>query len=410
VDGQAYQIAILTPTIIGIIVPTVSVLFGTLVSTSVSTLRSRQMEIRSKLNEESCDIRILESAITSMRTDVVEDDVAEDQAESEPVSAMRQQRLLGYLEDYVTRIISESRPGVDAERLEYVGAADSEMSGVVIELHDAVRHPLASAQPGLSQLIGEALGIVGRLNGNRSARISALQSSYPPIHFGILMLLGGSIVMVFLIESDQEVLAFLTAIQLKLLFSVIVGVMASTAFLLGDLSDPFRGSYCITPATSQLFTIRDAMAVDRMCAPPVALTPAPTETKTNNTADNIAEPQLSPQLDNADSDESLRRSSQAAPVICPDTARVYTPINPTGNETTSTLMSNAEQGGSDDEDWDFGGLAAVERRDGDREDEGLSSLDEVQLTYDGEAKGEEAISMQELISMLRVEDIDLEER
>ena len=138
-----------------------------------------------------------------MRNDVVEDDVAEDQAESEPVSAMRQQRLLGYLEDYVTRIISESRPGVDAERLEvrgvgkscvhflgeppvaavmpnaylsrstpislpqYVGAADSEMSSVVIELHDAVRHPRASAQPGLSQLIGEALGIVARLNGNR---------------------------------------------------------------------------------------------------------------------------------------------------------------------------------------------------------------------------------------------------
>ena len=44
VDGNQYQIAILTPTIIGIVVPTIAILFGTLVSMSVSTLRQRQVK------------------------------------------------------------------------------------------------------------------------------------------------------------------------------------------------------------------------------------------------------------------------------------------------------------------------------------------------------------------------------
>ena len=51
VDGKQYQIAILTPLIIGVVVPTISILFGTLVSMSVSTLRQRQLNVRQSLNQ-----------------------------------------------------------------------------------------------------------------------------------------------------------------------------------------------------------------------------------------------------------------------------------------------------------------------------------------------------------------------
>ena len=64
VDGQAYQISILTPTIIGIVVPTITILFATLVSVTVSTLRQRQLDIRSSLNLEAVDLRRLESSLT----------------------------------------------------------------------------------------------------------------------------------------------------------------------------------------------------------------------------------------------------------------------------------------------------------------------------------------------------------
>jgi hypothetical protein len=46
VDGGAYQIAILTPTINGIVVPMLAIAFSTLTATTVNTLRQRQLEAR----------------------------------------------------------------------------------------------------------------------------------------------------------------------------------------------------------------------------------------------------------------------------------------------------------------------------------------------------------------------------
>mmetsp|Transcript_48260 Transcript_48260/g.95640 ORF Transcript_48260/g.95640 Transcript_48260/m.95640 type:complete len:205 (+) Transcript_48260:649-1263(+) len=169
------------------------------------------------------------------------------------------------LESYVSRVISESQAGVESSTwLQSVGAADSEVNGIVDTLHSVCTRKGASLSGGHSLLISQALASVNTLNTLRSARLSALQSQYPPIHYGILMLLGGSILLAYLIESDQEALAFLDAVQLKMLFSVLVGVLTSAAFLLYDLAEPFRGSYQISPTAIQLYTIRDGMAIDRL--------------------------------------------------------------------------------------------------------------------------------------------------
>ena len=68
----------------------------------------------------------------------------------------------------------------------------------------------------------------------------------------ILVLLAGSLVTSFLLESNQEALQFLNSLQLRFLFAVVVSVGSFTAALCADLADPFRGSFCVSSAAAQL--------------------------------------------------------------------------------------------------------------------------------------------------------------
>ena len=74
--------------------------------------------------------------------------------------------------------------------------------------------------------------------------------------------LASSIVLAFLLETDQEVLRFLDALQLRLLFTILIGVFSALAALVVDLADPFRGAYRITPTVAQLFPLRAAFDYD----------------------------------------------------------------------------------------------------------------------------------------------------
>ena len=61
-------------------------------------------------------------------------------------------------------------------------------------------------------------------------------------------------------ETNQDILIFLNAVQLKLLWAMLVGVFSALGTVCYDLADPFRGSYHISKATlGQLYTIRDAI-------------------------------------------------------------------------------------------------------------------------------------------------------
>lgn len=62
-------------------------------------------------------------------------------------------------------------------------ASSSSSFKSALELHDRISRSL---------LVPEALGTVTALNSHRSARLSALQSAFPPIHFAILSLLAVS--------------------------------------------------------------------------------------------------------------------------------------------------------------------------------------------------------------------------
>ena len=131
------------------------------------------------------------------------------------------------------RLLGESKPGIDLGKLEMIGAADSELTGIITLLHQltsehgqrvssgvvasggsgggvAVAGAVAGGGGRTTGRLGgggsgggmggyndilmvQALSTISALNAHRSRRISALQSAFPPIHYAILGLLSVSI-------------------------------------------------------------------------------------------------------------------------------------------------------------------------------------------------------------------------
>ena len=247
VDGGQYQTQIITPAINGIVVPAIALLFATLISNTINTLRQRQLDIRTTLNTEAGEMRTLQSVVDCFPQDIVD-----------------QMHLREYLIQYASRLIAESQPGVNIAQLEFTGSTDSEMNGFMVKLNEisvmsfgAKDGTDAGAIP--PSLLSECYGAVTRLYAERSSRISALQSTFPVLHYAILAILAASLCIAFLMESDQALLIFLNAVQLRVLWSMLIGTFSALAVVSYDLEDPFRGSYQISGSVTQFYTIRDAL-------------------------------------------------------------------------------------------------------------------------------------------------------
>lgn len=239
VDGGAYQAKIIAPAINGIVVPTISILFATLISNTVATLRQRQIDIHTSLNTEAGDLRVLSSLVDAF-----------------PKSQEMEKCRL-YLTQYTSRLIAESRDDVNFKSIESEGSTDSELNGFISVLNELAKKGDDHSPRG--PILSESYGAVVRLNSKRSARITSLQAAFPELHYAILATLAGSICFAFLMETNQELLMFLNAIQLRILWTMLIGTLSALAVVCYDLSGPFRGQYQISNAVEQLMTIRDAL-------------------------------------------------------------------------------------------------------------------------------------------------------
>lgn len=234
VDGGAYQAQIIAPAINGVVVPAVSILFATLIGTTITTLRQRQLDIRTAINIEAGQIRILQSLIDSFP------------------ETINRSKCRMYLIQYTSRLIAESQATVDVEALDF--ALDSELNALLAELN---RCSTSGTVPG--SILGQSYAAVSKLYEERAKRLAALRSLLPPLHFIILFTLAVSICLAFLLETNQSLLVFLNAIQLRVLWTMLVGTFSALAIVSYDLGNPFRGSYQISKAVDQLYTIRLAL-------------------------------------------------------------------------------------------------------------------------------------------------------
>ena len=107
--------------------------------------------------------------------------------------------------------------------------------------------------------------LVATLSERRSARLAHLATTYPAVHYAVLTAIAASIVLAYLVETDQEVLQFLSSLQLRLLFTILIGVFSGVGSVVTDIADPFRGAYRITSTVAQFFPLREALICDVAC-------------------------------------------------------------------------------------------------------------------------------------------------
>jgi hypothetical protein len=276
VDGGTYQASIIAPAINGVVIPAIAILFANLIGTTITAMRQRQMDIRSALNQEASQLRILQVILDGF---------------ADPADRKVCRR---YLIQYTTRLIAESQPTVAVDQLDY--SLDTELNGVLAELNrlsyvvmgggQALPHlqtkkaavddynggeaniiltttttetnppPPPPPPPPNPMILGNAFGACHKLYEERSNRVTALRSLFPPLHFAIVTTLAISICIAFLLESNQDLLMFLNAIQLRILWTMLTGTFSALAIVCYDLSNPFRGSYQISKTVDQLYTIR----------------------------------------------------------------------------------------------------------------------------------------------------------
>jgi hypothetical protein len=236
VDGGQLQAKIIAPAINGIVVPAIALLYATLTSTTITTLRQRQVDIRRSINLEAGELRNLGHIVYLYPEGQVRDIC----------------RTL--LLQYVRRLLLECRPTVSdaSDAIDPRKGMDTELNGFLIQIHegyDSIPRHLAD----------QSFSAVARLREYRMIRITALQSTYPALHWVTIGSLAFAACTSFLIETNQDILYFLQAFQLKLLWATLIGTFTSCFTVFYDLGSPFAGQYKITASIDQLHNIKVAL-------------------------------------------------------------------------------------------------------------------------------------------------------
>ena len=242
VDGGAYQAKIIAPAVNGVVIPAMAVLFATLTSTTISSLRDRQHKVHRSINMEAGELRALECVL-----------------EEFPTGNLKR-RARNYLMQYTSRLISESSPrnGFDHDFTNPRRNMDSELNGLISLLNRHVREQdqQQTTETIPPYILSEVYSSVTKLRDHRHERITALQTYFPPLHYAVLGVLALSECVAFLMETNQEILVFLNAFQLRILWSMLTSTFVACFALFSDLNSPFSGSYSIAASADQLRTIR----------------------------------------------------------------------------------------------------------------------------------------------------------
>ena len=199
--------------------PVISIALATLVSTTVNTLRQRQVDLRAFINQEAGEIRFLRRAVFGMY--------------GTRQHAGRRSRALSLLCEYVKQLMKESEDGA-VDTLEEI-----QLSGGIaaneLDRFSAMLHGVDGAAACRQGSVDNADDLLMSLNALRSKRVALLLTDFPAIHWDIVAGLNASIIIAFLLTSNQPVMQYLDSFQLRCLFAIIVGVSSGTAVLCWDL-------------------------------------------------------------------------------------------------------------------------------------------------------------------------------
>ena len=248
VDGGQLQWSVLLPALNGVVMTCVSLLYANLISTTGTQLRNRQIKIQESLTNEINGIRGLAQLLPYYPEG----------------STSAKSQCGSQLMVYLKLLTLELSPDSDPLNLR---SASPPLFSYREKLHCASVLPDGEA---LNDVIRErSYEMLDRVVSGRSARISALQNTFPPLHYVTITALTAAILFVFLIETDRPVILFLDNFQLRLIWGLLVGTLTAIYCIGIDLSSPFVGTY-VVPADQLLEEGEDLLTLIRESFTPPA--------------------------------------------------------------------------------------------------------------------------------------------
>jgi hypothetical protein len=218
----------------------ISLLFAILIGQTISKLYQRQNDIHRCITMEASRLVQLRNLLADF-----------------PSTATTTYKCKAYLQQYTSRLVSECHETANLDWADISGM-DSELNGVFQELNQAAAS--SGKENGeeayCTLLLDQTMSAVESLSQERCKRISALQSTFPPLHYTILATLALNICLAFLMETDQDIMVFLFAIQLRLLWTMLVATFCALGLVCYDLGHPFRGIYQISAGVKELYDVR----------------------------------------------------------------------------------------------------------------------------------------------------------
>ena len=214
------QTQVITQVVNGPVITSISVLFATLVSITISFLHNRQINIK------SCEARTL--LLLQNLHQIVR---------QLPQSTMRQEAKL-LTHDYAESLIKNQ--GEDQTAVSIAPIA------TLHKLQLFLQTQMANAKSrSKSPLISMAYECVSQIQETHSNRCLFLQNKFPIMHYTTLALLAMAICISFLVATDQS-RRVMESLPVKMLWSILIGAFTSLAVVCYDLSAPFVGAYRVS--------------------------------------------------------------------------------------------------------------------------------------------------------------------
>jgi hypothetical protein len=229
---------VITQVVNGPVVTSISVLFATLVSVTIETLHSRQQDVQKSLINEFEALISLQSLLSSpLQSSCFRE--AEKQKFLEGVSSIQTVAT-------AESVAEDMRPH-SYSPCDFIAMGSDHVLLLCDQVElDARRHSRQQL-PQLQLLLSRIRGLVENIRNERKTRWTAVMSMHFPLaHYLTLALLVSSILVAFLVTTDEADFIFLQGLQVRMLWSVLVTCFSSLAVVIADLSDAYSGVYTVS--------------------------------------------------------------------------------------------------------------------------------------------------------------------
>eukprot|EP00977_Amphora_coffeiformis_P019016 scaffold6856_cov156-Amphora_coffeaeformis.AAC.9 len=220
-DGGKFMADMVRPVLNGPVTLSISILFGTLVATTVGTLFNRQIKLKETVISAEEQVRHMHLLVHGF---------------PEPYRRRAKKLLRGY----VTKVTND----FDNHQVTQDTLSQPELNSLLLLVNRLVKDPKRRDDcPGA--IVGEVYGGINAMMALRAAFRSTLQQVFSPAHYVNMITLASTILFVFLLETDQDAMQYLLGFQLSICWALLVGTYSLLAVVIYDLSTPFTGEFNI---------------------------------------------------------------------------------------------------------------------------------------------------------------------